>query len=950
MNKKKQKQLNQILEQKLNPFTISFTISLIVILLSFTEIFQVLEWAVFDQFFRLRWQNRTEDKVVIVTIDEQDLSNVSQWPISDLTLTKLLKQIKQQNPRVIGLDIFRDLPVNPGHQQLVSLMKSTPNLIGIEKVSGDKVPPPPTLAKLEQVAAADLISDSDGKIRRALLSIKPENKPTKLGLGTALALRYLSQEDIQLQIIDDKKNIYKLGNATFLPLKKNHGAYINANVGGYQIMLNYLGKSCLFAQPCPFKTISMTDVLAGDIDSELMKDKIVLIGVIARSSSDFFYNPYSYSDNTSISGVEIHAHITSMILNAGLGNDYLIKSIPEYLEWLWLLSWATLGSFLSAKWVENKNNGFFILKLTFSLILITYILFLFNWWIPLVTPLIALVTADTTSLIYTLWRKLKTSYRQLEKYASSLEDIVEEKTQDLRVKQIQLEDKNLELESQNFKLAEATKIAENANEAKSRFLANMSHELRTPLNAIIGFSQLMDKDTLLDKNQKEFVGIINRSGEHLLSLINDILDISKIEANKITINEEVFDFLEMLKTVHEMLAIKAQGKNIILTFDVDPIVPQHISSDQQKLRQILINLLNNAIKFTNEGKVKLRVKLLQDSNFLKKKSEYRQIIFKVKDTGKGIKQEELPKLFKPFEQTQTGKNSNEGTGLGLTISRKFINLLGGDIEVKSKVDIGTTFTFDIKVKSIESEQVAPETKRIVKGVDIREGEITPKILIVDDVQENCLLLENILAPLDLPCRTAYNGKESIDIWQVWQPDLIFMDIQMPIMNGYKAVELIRQQEKQLLRDQKRTTPMKIVAVTASIFDEEADNILQCGFDDLIRKPFTENTILQKLENHLGLKYIYENQEPQTNTEMASSFNLRELLEQEILITEGQKMSASWCDDVIQSANKGSDDELLDLIAQIPDDLIALPEMLSHLTHEFLFEEIIRLIFRIQEST
>ena len=441
---RKKKQLSQFLGRKLNPVTISFAVSFAVIALSFTEIFQVLEWAVFDQFFRLRWQNKSDDKIVIVTIDEKDIGRVSHWPISDLTLTNLLTKIKQQQPRVIGLDIFRDLPVNPGHQQLVELMKSTPNLIGIEKVSGDKVPPPPVLAELGQVAAADLISDSDGKIRRALLSIKPQNEETRLGLGTALALNYLAQENIQLEILNSDKNIYRLGNATFSPLKKNDGAYINANVGGYQIMLNYLGKSCLYYQPCSFKTVSMTEVLQGKVDPDLMKDKVVLIGVTARSSSDFFYNPYSYSDGTSISGVEIHAHITSLILNAGLNNNNLIKTVPEYVEWLWLFIWATFGSVFATRWVEKKNIGFFVIPLSLTLVLVTYVLFLFNWWIPLATPLIALVFADTTSLVYTLWRNLNSSYRKLESYASSLEDVVQEKTQDLQVKQTELEQKNLE--------------------------------------------------------------------------------------------------------------------------------------------------------------------------------------------------------------------------------------------------------------------------------------------------------------------------------------------------------------------------------------------------------------------------------------------------------------------------------------------------------------------------
>ena len=276
--------------------------------------------------------------------------------------------------------------------------------------------------------------------------------------------------------------------------------------------------------------------------------------------------------------------------------------------------------------------------------------------------------------------------------------------------------------------------------------------------------------------------------------------------------------------------------------------------------------------------------------------------------------------------------------------------MGGDIEVKSKVDVGTTFTFDIRVQSIESAQITPQTKKVVTGIDQSELTLIPKILIVDDVKENCLLLESILKPIGFVTRTAYNGDESIELWQNWQPDLIFMDIQMPVMDGYQAVEFIRQQEIELLEQLRIKQPVTIVAVTASIFDDQADNICEFGFDDLIRKPFTENIILERLEKHLDIKYIYDLQPQETTNDLNTSINLTELLEQDILVIEGQKMSLAWREQVMQSANKGSDDELFDLIAQIPEDFVALPEMLSHLTHEFLFEEISRLLSKIKASS
>ena len=929
------KKLNQLFQQPINPITLSLIISICCIFLSFTGVFQFLELTVFDQFFRWRPKEKKEDKIVIVTIDEQDLTNAGQWPISDLTLTELLKKIKIQQPRVIGLDIFRDLPVEPGHQQLLQLMESTPNLIGIEKVIGDKVPPPPTLGKFNQVGAADLISDGDGVIRRALLSIKPENSQTKLGLGAILALTYLAEENITLENLDPETGQYRLGNSIIFPLKENDGAYINADVGGYQILLNYLGQPCLLVDSCAFVTVSMTDILENKVAPDLMTDKIILIGVTARSISDFFYNPYSYSDGTSISGVEIHAHTASLIVNAGLNNNYLFKTLPEYLEWLWLILWSMLGGIIAAKFVHDQKQVVLLTLLGFLLILITYVLFVFNCWIPLVKPLIAFISSVIVSLVYTLWNNLNLSYHKLENYASQLEVIVKDKTKDLLTKKQELENKNLELESRNLKLLEARKLAESANETKSKFLANMSHELRTPLNAIIGFSQLINKDKELNNNQKEFVSIINRSGEHLLSLINDILDFSKIEAEKISFSGTNFDFLQTLKTVEEMLAIKAQAKNISLIFNINPQIPQYIYSDEKKLRQILINIINNGIKFTDKGFVKLDVSLVENNDLLNEVQSNQKIIcFSVQDTGQGIKLQELPKLFKPFEQTETGINSNEGTGLGLAISRKFINLLGGDIQVKSEVNVGSIFTFKIQVEKIDHQEIIIDNQQVVIG--LKSTQKIPKILVVDDSTENAHLLINILQPIGFLVRTAENGQEAIDIWQDWQPDLILMDIQMPVMNGYEATKLIRKKETNRQRNS-----LKIIAVSATFMHEHQNDIHQSGFDALVTKPFTEKIILEQLKSQLQLDYIYGKDDNEDDSNVIH--NLENLLTDKVLTTEISKMPVDWREQILTSANRGSDDDLFDLIREVPADFTVLEQVFSRLTNEFLFEEIISLV-------
>jgi CHASE2 domain-containing sensor protein/CheY-like chemotaxis protein/nitrogen-specific signal transduction histidine kinase len=928
--------LNQLFQP--NIFAISLTISVCTILLSLTGTFQMLEWMIFDQFFRWRPQIYQDKNIIIVSIDENDIAKAGRWPISDLTLTELLAKIKQQKPRVIGLDIFRDLAVEPGHQELVTLMESTPNLIGIEKVIGnnprDKVAPPPTLARLNQIAAADLISDEDGKIRRALLSLKSENNDTILGIGTKLALMYLEDENITLEYLNSQNGKSRLGKTIILPLQKNDGAYINADVGGYQILLNYLGKSCL-ADSCPFTTISMTDVLKGKVAPNLMTDKIVLIGNTARSISDFFYYPYSYSDGSTISGVEIHAHIASLIVNAGLNNNYLFKSIPEYLEWLWLIFFATTGGIVTANSVNNKKQIVLVVFLAFLLVFSTYVLFLLNFWIPLVTPFAAFLSSVIASLVYTLWHNLNLSYRKLEQYASDLEMEVQEKTQDLLNKKRELENKNLELESNNLELIKARKSAEKANATKSIFLASMSHELRTPLNAIIGFSQLMNKDKQLNQEQREFVSTINRSGEHLLSLIDDILDLSKIEAGKITVNKNNFDFLQMLNTVKKMLLMKAKNKNLSFIFKIDQNVPRYICTDERRLKQILINLVNNAIKFTHTGFVKLHVFLGDDrlsSENQESSNHKRRIIFSVEDTGQGINVEDKAKLFQPFEQTETGIKSKEGTGLGLAISRKFINLLGGDIQVKSQANRGTTFTFDIQVEKIEPQEIISETQQKIIGLN--QTQETPKILVVDDSPDNTYLLLNILKPIGFLVRTAHNGKEAIEIWEDWQPDLILMDLQMPIISGYEAVNLIREQENNLPRYR-----VKILAVTASLIDEYDHKITCLGFDGLIHKPFTEKIILEEVKDQLKLDYIYE-QEHRDNNHVK---NIHNLLEDRALIAEVTRMPTHWLQQVLASANRGSDDELLDLVREIPADLRVLQEVFSRLIHEYMFEEIINLV-------
>ena len=469
------------------------------------------------------------------------------------------------------------------------------------------------------------------------------------------------------------------------------------------------------------------------------------------------------------------------------------------------------------------------------------------------------------------------------------------------------------------KLSETKDKAEVANRAKSIFLANMSHELRTPLNAVLGYSQLMKNDSRLTPQHQEYLEIINRSGEHLLSLINDVLDMSKIDAGHNVVEHKWFNFREMVEEVRDLMQMKAMQKQLAFHCTMDDSAPHYALGDPVKTRQVLINLLGYAIKFTHHGCVSLKI----DSESCE--PDKQRVCFKVTDSGIGIEASDLERIFKPFEQIGSD-NTQNGTGLGLSISKQFVELMGGQLTVSSQKGEGSVFSFTLDLDTSEEQANATERQENESNIlGLKSGTVSPKVLVAEDQRNNQKLIITLLSNAGFTVKLAKDGEEAVALHQTWKPDFIWMDRRMPNKDGLQATKEIRSASV--------NSDVKIVALTASVFNDEIEEMLQAGMDDFTRKPFLPQDLFNMMKKHLDIEYDYQDETPKNDDIKTETVQFRK----EFLAD----LSQEQIEQIIDAAEQGEQQELFCLFEQLISDKDSRSQLIE-LADSYQFDELYEL--------